>query len=291
MDWQHWFGFLAVVLVVGAVLFVRRASVERGVDRIADTAGLGVPPEIRPVLLRRTRATRIGELLGAVAGAAIGAAGVALHGDVPTRTFVLQGAIFGIGTAGGLLGGLIAAHALPLPGRRVARERVVRVADYISPVERGGALAAMLLALGVGVTSLASGPVRADVAVAVSTVVAVAAWGAAELIARRIVAQRQPAGTALALAWEDALRAAAIRRLTAAAALIAVFAMLTALRFATRALLPASDADDVVAAVALGALVVMVAVRLALGPTLPGRWFRRRLWPDAVAYAPEPVAS
>jgi hypothetical protein len=202
----------------------------------------------------------------------------------------VQGSIVAGGGIGGFVGGLVAARGLAAPGRRVARDRAVRVDDYISPVERNGVLAGAALAILVGVLSLVLGPADADVPVGLAAAAALLAWGGFEVAARRLVDRPQTAETALQLAWDDALRSNAVRRLAGSAGAVALFALLLAVWFETRALLPADAAEWVVLAVLVGVVAVLAAIRFWLGRSAPGRYFRDRLWPDTIVYLPEQVA-
>ena len=284
MDWRLLAGYAVVVLVVGLLLSRRRAGAERAVDKAANAAGLGVTPEIRPLLLRRIRIMRVGDLIGAAVGLALAALLVTLRTEIPVQTWAVQGTIVAGGAAGGLIGGLVATHGLPAPGRRVARDRAVRVADYISPIERAGALIGMLLTALFGVLSLTLG--SADARVAVATGVAVAGWLGFELVARLLIARPQSADSALQLAWDDALRADSVRRLAGASGAVSLLSLLTATWFETHALLPADEADGVVLAILVGVVAVLVVLRLSPVRTGLGRYFRDRLWPDTVAYTP-----
>lgn len=290
VDWKIWAGYIALVLVVGVLVFLRRRGVERALAKAADTAGLGVPPEIRPLLLRRTRAIQIATLAGAVSGMTLGAYLSSTHLGEPIRYYALQGSVVLGGGVGIAVGGLMAARALPTGGRRLARGRAVRVADYISPVERRGALVAMLVVVVFCILSSAYGPDRPRVALVVSAAIAVAGWIGFELVARRIVGRPQSADTALQLAWDDALRAGAIRRLAGASSAITMFALLASIWFESTVDLSQRDAEGLVFTCAVGVVVVLLVIRFWLSTAEPGRYFRDRLWPDAVAYVPETVA-
>jgi hypothetical protein len=290
MDWKIWAGYIALVTAVGALVFLRRRGVERALDRAADVAGLGVPPEIRPLLLRRTRAVQIATGAGAVAGMTLGAFLSSTPLGEPIRYYALQGSVVLGGGVGIAVGGLVAARALPTAGRRVARARAVQVADYISPVERRGALVAMLIVVVFCVLASTFGASRSRVALDVCAAIAVADWIGFELVARRIVARPQAADTALQLAWDDALRAGAIRRLAGSSAAIAMFALLASIWFETSLVLSPSDAEGVVFTCVVGVAAVLLVIRFWLSAAEPGRYFRDRLWPDTVAYAPETVA-
>jgi hypothetical protein len=148
----------------------------------------------------------------------------------------------------------------------------------------------MLIVVAFGVVSVAFGPAQPRVALAITTAVALAGWAGFELAARRIVGRPQAADSALQLAWDDALRAGAIRRLAGAAGAIATFALLASAWIEASADLSQRDAEGVMFTCLIGIIAVLIVVRFLLSSTDRGRYFRDRLWPDTVAYVPEQVA-
>lgn len=283
------------VLVISFAVAIRPSRLQRDVDRAAGRAGLGVPTQLRPLLLRRVRATRIGEMAGAAVGLAV-PFGI-LHrasNSVVWWTFTVQPLLIAFAGIGAAIGGLVAAQLTFPAGPRVARERVLRVADYIDPVERFTVLAAAALVTAVGLLPVALravGP-RTLPAVAVG-LTAFGVWLGFELVARRIVARPERAGSAAHLAWNDAIRSAAIRRLAAVTAVMSSFGLLLVVLIEAEALLPRDAAQLLEWSVLFGVVFSCIAARAWVWLRLPGRYFRDRLWPDAVPFQAEqqPVTS
>lgn len=285
------------VLAISFLVSMRPARLGRDVDRAAGRAGLGVPMQLRPLLLRRMRATRIGEMAGAALGLAV-SFGVLERtpNSAGSSSLVVQTLLIALSGVGAALGGLVAAQATSGPGPRIAREHVPRVADYISPIERLVVLGAAALTTVVGLLPLALRPIERSTApsIAPSTalgLVALGVWLVFELVARRIVSRPQPAASAAHLAWNDALRSAAIRRLAAVSAMVSAFGLALVVFVEADALLPRSSAQLLELCVLCGVAAACIAARMWMSLRLPSRYFRDRLWPDAVPFQPEGAAS
>ena len=117
----------------------------------------------------------------------------------------------------------------PAPeARRIARARALGAADYLGPLHRAlpwilGAAAA--IALGGLLVEWIRHPGQVDQAFATAAVfgafVATGVFVGTPALERRVLAQPQPAGDTLELAWDDALRSTALGSLRLSAALTA----------------------------------------------------------------------
>ncbi len=223
-------GMCVLLRVLTHVTVVQRGLVARS----SAAAGLGLPHSLEPVVraaqVRRVRGLSGGGFLGVLVSVVF----VYLIGadrSGPATLFLLGG--FAIG---GALGSAIAAVSGEVhrtaDGERVAHGRRACLADYVPLWERVGARIAVLLSLtivGVQVALPAFGglpltvfPESFSVAVVVSGL-AIAALAVFEIGGPLIVARPQTTGSELELAWDDALRSAAILALVAAAFLLGCF--------------------------------------------------------------------
>ena len=174
---------------------------------------------------------------------------------------------------------------------RIARASTPTHGDYVARRERYGAWvmagASVLLGLVVVVADL-RGRVELDalpwslVTLAiVGPPVAVVVY---ELLAGRLLRQRQVARTQLELAWDDALRARTLRDMVTVSLVVGCYApapLIGAVGDQLEGGWPANPAVGVVAALLpllFVGLVVMATISYALNPA---RHFRRQLWPMA----------
>ena len=181
------------------------------------------------------------------------------------------------------------------PGPRVARPTEVTIGDYVAPIERRGLWVAAVVALGVaalpvmlrGAGALDPGPV-ADGTALLAAVVPLLAVGLVELGSRAVLAQRQVASSALALAWDDALRSVALRDILTFGLMLVVMTPLVLLSHLADNLeggWPGNAALGLVMGLSLVLVVAAGAVAVVALLQEPQRWFRRRLWPDPVERA------
>lgn len=196
-------------------------AVARGADRYATDIGLDLPPALAPAVARRLAARgRVAAVGGLVGGLGTGWAAAPFVADDPWLYQPL-----------GIVAGSVAGHAIgetvvawresrrAVPGgRRVARVTVPTVGDYVRPQERigGWVMVAAALVAGVVVTGAPGSDALRDTPVGVIAVLLALPLLSvllAEGTARRLVARPQVADSALALAWDDALRALALRGL------------------------------------------------------------------------------
>ncbi|WP_299035072.1 hypothetical protein [uncultured Pseudokineococcus sp.] len=291
----------------------RRRRVERLglVARLPGTAASagGLLPDalVERVGLRLAR-RQAGASAGALVGALLTLVLLARGSDLDRRGAVVEGSastfpefavdlsllpLLGVflvlvGQAAGALV-VVAREALAPPvegARRLARPTSPVLADYVprldTAVVRLLSLAPLVVVLALGAASLALPRVlpRGYATLVVFAGVAAAAWLVTEWLCRRVLARRQPAGSSLELAWDDVLRARALRDLVPLPLMLAAFACgLTP--FAVlggepgRGLLAAGAAFGTVL-VLLGLLLTLL-VSLVVQPS--ERYVRARLWP------------
>jgi len=260
----------------------------RAADLFAREADLALPPELRPVLARRLRRRRRANLVALwvalVAGLALSLAGVArgasagpgqgLDGRGVVAILLATAAVGQLAQAGAALAaqaGDVAARGPQAP--RASHLPRPRLGDYLAPAERwlarGLAAVAVLAALVLAATRPGH---RGELLVVAAA--CLGTWGLIELTVRAVVRARPAATDLQSLAFDDALRADAVRRLLGASA---VLPFVVGLFVTVADLGPAGTA--LVVLYALG----VVAMSLLGGRPGARAHYRRRLWPAARA--------
>lgn len=279
-------------------------------QRASRQLGLAVPEEpFRSVLvarLRRTTRWSIGSFATGFAAAIV----IGLMLRVPHEASAVADLLW-LGVGGALLAGSVGAilavltEARPTAsaGPRVARAAARRMRDYVDPFELGWVRVTAVLGLGLPLVNLAlhvetlGGPTP-------TTALVLGAAGIVELgilegAGRRIVLGRgRITSDETELAWDDALRASDLRRLTSAVAMTSIYAVVFAgfpLIGAGLMLLPTTAASVLVNVTAYLAFAgAIIALVVALRRDSP-RHYLRVLWPELAAqrvaapYAPTPA--
>jgi hypothetical protein len=258
----------------------------RAADVFAREADLALPPELRPVLARRLRRRQRANLVALwvaiVAGLSLSLAGMArgagagpgqgLDGGGVAAIVLATVAVGQLAQAGAALAaqaGDVAARSRQAP--RASHLPRPRLGDYLAPTERwlarGLAAAAVLAAL--LLAAARPGP-REELLVVAAACLGI--WAVIELMVRAVVRARPAATDHQSLAFDDALRAGAVRRLLGASAVlpfaVGLFAIVAGLGSAGTALV---------------VLWILGSVALSLLGERPGARarYRRRLWPAA----------
>lgn len=288
-------GFGAGYLVfLSFLLFVVRTKTQRQrIQVLVNSVGLPLSSEMEPIVIanqkREVRAGFVGIVIGVVA-ASVGMilAGVTIPGEMFLVDFTSIIVFTGITIA---FSTLIREHRRQDSGIRFARVRAVGIADYRDAFERWMpriivALALAAFALRAALSPSAFGLTAAFLYLyAVLTVVSLAI---SEVASRVLVTRGQPAGSALELAWDDALRSRALTAIS-----VAPFALGSYFGIAAVALYPSSGSASDAFGVRAEVLVVFAACALLLvsairsGLTKTGQRYLRRLWPELLA----PVAA
>jgi hypothetical protein len=224
-----WWVLVGVALAGAAVAVavswrVGEAERARAADRFAREVDLALPPALLPVvaerLVRRRRAFLVAASLALVAWLAVATWGIRTdqdwgEGDGPDRAVGLLGTVALVQLA--RAGAALAAQAGDLARRgpdapRVSHLPRPRLADYLSPLERWPARAlaatATLVPLALAVTT----PERRGALLGVAAA-CLGMWALVELAVLAVVRGRPAATDPQSLAFDDALRADAARRL------------------------------------------------------------------------------
>lgn len=297
-----WFitGVLVLLLIVGAVLMLIPAFRRYAVAQTGTSVGLAVPDQLEPALRRRFTGRMTASLAGALIG--LGAAVASLQsGLVPSAEstnvaefWIVFGGFFTGASVAAAIYALAAKPARP-EGERFARSGAVDLRDYLAPIDRLGARAAV----GLGVATLiiasivsAAGLTNSNAAISVGGLIVAAgvvALALSELASRRILDRPQPAGSPAELAWDDALRAQSLREIITAPLCLGswgALAVLFTLIEATDSIGPGGGVTFWISVIGLflvlAALFVAAAVSIA---TKPQQHYLRRLWPDVAAAA------
>ncbi len=284
-----------VALLLGALVVLVAVTAIPAVGRLAAGSvsrrlGLALPPElmetVRRRVTRRTFAGAAGAFLATVAAVAVLTAGVVTPlRDIGTIWFVL-GAYFA-----GLSVGAALSAVTEQPGGddtrpRVARAGAVTVADYVAPVDRIGArvvvgLAALALLISAVVAGNGGELPRLTTGVAI-VALAVASLVFFEIASRRIIDRGQPVGSTAELAWDDALRASALRDIITAPIVLGFWGLVFNASDHANEGGPAGTVTLIVLAILLASAFGVALFSLT---TRPAQHYLRRLWPDVAAAA------
>jgi hypothetical protein len=293
---------ITVVVSQAPLTASKAANRARELDKYARRMGVAVPAEIEhrvtARLLRRERLLTIGGLVGIAVATGVS---LLLPGgfDAPyVGVLVFAGA--GVGGAAAAAVASSTSELFPLTGPRVARSTVPGHADYVPPLERLGSRLLPPLAILTIVTAAvalhvgALGEARFTPAYLWGSVGAWLAYAAvaglvfAELLARRILRAGQPAATTTDLAWNDALRAQALRDLATAPIMFGFTSILVTF-LDVGSLSDYRGAGAPAAAVGFGLLALIATVGCVLLVTdlvsKPQQHYWRRLWADRSAGA------
>ena len=284
---------LALAWVVLLLTPGRRAAVAR---RFARSIDIDLPPALEPAIGRRLA---VREVVAMGAGLLLAWGSVAVLAgttDADDAGLVLAAAFLTFLLGHAIGNGItawweLARSALPT-GPRVARATVLTPGDYVAPIERLGArvmvAVSVVAALGVLVADGAgwfAGATLPALVVGAVLVLPPVTLAVHELLAARLVRRPQPAGSALDLAWDDAMRAQTLRDMVTvplAAGAYAPLALLGTLGEQLDGTYPRSLVFDLVT----GAfLVLLLALRVTAGVAIalrPHRHFREQLWPRPV---------
>jgi hypothetical protein len=257
-------------------------------DVYASRVELDLPPELRPVLarrlLRRRRADLVAYWVAIVAGLTLSLVAVAWGGGESPGRGLTGGGMVAILLATAVVGQLALAGAalaaqagdVAARGRQDPRASHLprpHLGDYLAPAERwlarGLAAVAVLAALGLA----AARPGQRGELLAVAAA-CLATWALIELTVRAVVRARPAATDLQSLAFDDALRADAVRRLLGATAGLPFVVGLVSIQ-----------AGFGRAGTALVVIYALGLFALSLLGERPGArsYYRRRLWPAARA--------
>lgn len=313
MTAQAWIYVIIGAMLVAAAApygFARTETARRkAVDRLAKRIDLAVPTspiEDERIGLRLAVRERF-IAIGGGAGLLVAILAALFLPGFDQNNFSLLG-IFLISLTGIAVGAGLSARRttreLPDDVPRIARLSSPTMSDYLLAVEYRGEIAAVVVGVIVTVAALPFG-FTADQAVLpiVVAVLSIAALVAALLLSRSILDRGQRAGSVLELAWDDAIRAIALRDLMTvplalgfSSALVPLVTLISDVRLVQ----PYDSPDNVIALGAMGLVSLLVFVGMILAIVVlassPQRHYRRRLWPtpagnvDAAATAPATAA-
>jgi len=293
---------LIMMLLVGGVLIVtlglsfsHRFS-DRTAYRFANSVGIGLTENYLPIVRSRLVAQERGTLLVGFVGLLIA---IALLLDKPA----LANSPFGsLSLAGIMISGMSLGSALTAsrsrshddPDRpRLARARVITIADYVRPVERVGTYIAVgLVVIATLVFTVVTAAVHSTTPSWVSGPGILAALSLASLIlfevaGRRIIRRGQPAGSSIELAWDDALRSHRLRSLVVAPLFLSGYGVFSSL-FQLSSTSSAAGYRTLALAYSTATMVLacgVIVIAVITLVTKPQRFFLRRLWPNAEAVA------
>ncbi|WP_104099681.1 hypothetical protein [Cryobacterium sp. M96] len=265
----------------------------RLVAHASTVAGLGLPHASHPMVLaaqvRRVRGFSGGGFLGVIVSIFL-VYFIGADRSGSATVFLLGGFVI-VGVLGGAIAAVAGEVARTGEGERVAHGRRTRLADYVPRWERVGVRGTVFLNLAVvGVLillpvfwklQLSVFPQSFSVAVVVAGL-AVALLAAFEIGGRIVVARPQTMASEQELAWDDAMRSAAILDLVAAAFLLGAFGVFFGLQEIAMAVRPGIGGGVAsVESFNLFGLVVLGAGAAASVLTSSRRHFRRTLHADA----------
>jgi hypothetical protein len=274
----------AIFLVIHTLSFSSR-YLAGSVTRLGTSVGLGIPENLRAQLAvrnaSRARAVSIGAILGTAAIVAAVTTGLIAPSDDPTDPASLW-LLIGGGVTGLAVGSALAAlRTRPVvpEGERVARSGAVGLDDYLAPVDLAGSRIAVAIGVVVLVISHIAGlGLTVGGVVIITSVIALVMF---EVLARRILERALPVGASAELAWNDALRARAMRDIASAPMCLGAWgalAVIITLATATDGLIFAATGGVLVFAATFAAAAFSIA-------TKPQQHYLRRLWPDVAAAA------
>lgn len=287
---------LSVLALAWVVPFLTPAGRAAAARRFARSVDLSLPPALAPAIGRRLAVRELaamgtGLLLGWGSVAVLaGTTGPDGHGLVLAAAFLTF--FLGHAIGNGATAWWEATRPVLPAGPRVARAAVLAQGDYVAPIERLGARAmvsvSVVVVLGVLIGSdvgwFTIDPLH-PIWIGAALIVPPALLVMHELVAARLTRRPQPAGSALDLAWDDAMRARTLRDMVTVPIATAAYVPLALLSLVSERIggaPPRSFGFDLVTGaflVLLLALLVTAVVAIALRPH---RHFREQLWPRPV---------
>jgi hypothetical protein len=208
---------------------LRRRHAEGALPRWTSKVGLPIVSSPVSKLAFHMLTQRIGMEVGAALGVALAALWAIIVGrDTVGSTWwpiiLLSGLLIGA-AAGNAVGACrVARRPVDPHSRRVARSTVARLADHVPPLERRAARVVALVPALLLIVVVVFRPGSAVALPAVAAASSLAVWAAAEAGARAVLRGRQPAGSDLELAWQDVMRAQAVRSILAVPAAVGAYA-------------------------------------------------------------------
>jgi hypothetical protein len=294
--WALGIGLGYALFSCGLILLVRPRVPAQRTDAIARLVGLPLSPEVEPTIRTTQRGEVRATLVAIVVALAAATAGILLSGiAAPTQMFWIDFtatiAALGLGTT---IGTLTHERGRQAGSVRVARLRAVSLSDYRSPWEQwmprivvALALAGLVLRGTVDPHGFAIVPVFIWVYAGIT----VAALLVCEIGGRAIVRGGQPAGSALELAWDDALKSRALSAIAVAPLYLGVYFNIGAIAFFPQTHTgPTADAAQLEIEVSLLAAILVIVWLVSTLITKPQQRYLRRLWPEFAARAAAPVA-
>jgi hypothetical protein len=286
----------ALALVTFGLSFIRSLT-ERAAYKFSTSVGIGLTEEFLPLVRSRLVLQQRGTAITAFLALTLAAIFLTNNAELTGSTFgplTFVGVLLA-GMSAGNAATALRSHAPRDPDRpRLARARVVTVADYVAPLERRGAYIAVTLAIAAMISFLvASGVMRRGPLPWISTPVILGTLAVASLLLFEIAGSRiahtgQPATSSIELAWDDALRAARLRSLVFAPLIIGAYGTFASLASASTLASAATGGAPVAAGFAfvnLAFTLIAMVVAIIVLIKQPQRFFLRRLWPEAEAVA------
>ncbi|TQL47455.1 hypothetical protein FB562_0515 [Homoserinimonas aerilata] len=285
-------GFIALMLVVVIIFAATPRSRMRAVDDFVRKVRLDPgDAKIRAAVERRTSRVSIAAVLGAAVGfgAAVGVLLLVPEWQSSTTVFLVVTPLLLLGLIGG--GVVVTLHESlfqqDADASRIARAISPTEADYVDARRRMTPSILLLFAAaatGIAVVLVILG--RTDAAALVTApalpvfVVAVVGWVAARMLSRRVLSRGQPAGGPGELAWDDALRADTLLRLTSAMTMLCWVSLVASLHLMLSVTF--SDPDVTWPDTIVNLLFTWGLIIVSLDAQLVGarRHFLLRLWPD-----------
>ncbi len=284
------FGVSGGFLALAAIMFfvVQPKTSPRRLQAVVNSVGLPLPPELLPVVVAaQRRGVRVG-FASIAAGLLIAAAGMLLahDGSLGEVVFVDFTAILVSISVGSAVGTVVREDARQKSQVRFARLRSVGVSDYRSAVERWAPRVVVALSLAAFAFRLViapGSPGGTPIFLFIYSGAIVLSLAFCEIGSRLLVKRGQPAGSALELAWDDALRSQALNGIALAPLYLGAY-----FNIAVISLNPPTRGDGGVIAVELSVILELLIAACLLawaifaGRTKPQQRYLRRLWPELV---------
>ena len=275
--------FLALLLFV-----VRPKANAKRIQVVVNSVGLPLTSEIEPrVKATLRREVWIGFLSIAVALALASGSTIVAKVTVPGQVFFIDftAVLLAIGISSAVVTG-VREDARQRSQVRFARLRSVTIGDYRSWAERWAPRVVVVLSLAVFAFRVVASPGGAGSTPAFLFVYAgaiIVSLAIYEVTSRTLVRRGQPAGSALELAWDDALRSRALNAIAIAPMYLAAYFNIASIAF-----YPNSRGPAAVLAVDISALTeILFAAGLLVwiigtSSRKPQQRYLRRLWPEFV---------
>jgi len=280
------FGVGYLVFLAFLLFVVRPKTQSRRVQLLVNSVGLPLTADIEPTIVasqkREVRAGFIGIAIGiAFASAGMIIARVGTPGQMFLIDFTSVLVFAGIAIA---VATLARENRRQTSDVRFARLRAVNISDYRGPFERWVPRVVVILALGAFAVRVALTPGTFGLAAAFLYLYAalmVVSLAISEFAGRLLLKRGQPAGSALELAWDDALRSRALTAISVAPLYLGMYFGIAAV-----ALYPSSGSASDALGVQIEAVAVIVGAGLLLASAIaslrPQQRYLRRLWPEFV---------